>query len=142
MKLKMACGGLVWAKGFGRLLGPGNSGWFYETNNDAVFVSRFDNDFLFYNQNRVGYTLRAAESGFGFQAQVYWNWNATADTRRQSWANFAETGPGLRFRFNSMPTSLLFTVNGLRGAYLVNQGGVRLPSFSDLRVGIWYALSR
>ena len=43
--------------------------------------------------------------------------------------------------FNAMPASLMFTVNALRGVYLVDQGGVRKQTFSDIRVGLWYAIT-
>jgi hypothetical protein len=77
-----------------------------------------------------------------FHAQFYWNANATVDATGQYWANYVETGPGVRFRFEGMPTSLLFSVNALRGAYLINQGNPRGPNFNDVRVGIWYAFSK
>jgi Tfp pilus assembly protein PilF len=123
-------GGLAYAKGFGRLLGNEGRGPFAETNDDGVFVSRFSNDTLLYSQNRTGYTLH--------NAQLYWNWNATVDALGQYWANYVETGPGFRFRFRA----LLFSVNLLRGAYLINQGNPRGPNFNDVRVGIWYAFTR
>jgi Tfp pilus assembly protein PilF len=123
-------GGLAYAKGFGRLLGNEGRGPYAETNDDGIFVSRFSNDTLLYSQNRTGYTLH--------NAQLYWNWNATVDALGQYWANYVETGPGFRFRFRA----LLFSVNLLRGAYLINQGNPRGPNFNDLRVGIWYAFTR
>jgi tetratricopeptide (TPR) repeat protein len=123
-------GGLSYAKGFGRLLGSEAHGPFAETSDDGVFVSRFSNDTLLYSQNRTGYTLH--------NAQLYWNWNATVDALGQYWANYVETGPGFRFRVRV----LLFSVNLLRGAYLINQGNPRGPNFNDLRVGIWYAFTR
>ena len=83
-----------------------------------------------------------AEGFGGLQAQIYWNGNATADRLHQYWANYAETGPGLRFRFRDLPKSLLFSVNFLRGAYTVNQDNPRRPNFFDLRIGIWYAFTR
>ena len=87
-------------KGFGHLLTGGSHGLFAETNDDMVYVRRFENDTLFYSQNRTGYTLRQAETGFaGLHPQLYWNFNATTDVKRLYWANYAETGPGLRFRF-------------------------------------------
>ncbi len=135
-------GGLAFAKGFGNLLARGAHGGFAETNVDGVFVSRFSNDTLLYSQNRIGYTFRETETGGAFHAQLYWNWNATVDALGQYWANYVETGPGLRFRFERMPSSLLFSVNAVRGFYLVNQGNPRGPNFNDVRVGIWYALTR
>jgi Tfp pilus assembly protein PilF len=135
-------GGVAFAKGFGSLLTRGAHGFFAETNDDGIFVSRFGNDTLLYSQNRAGYTLRAAEMLGSFHIQFYWNANATVDATGQYWANYVETGPGVRFRFEGMPQSLLFSVNVLRGAYLINQGNPRGPNFNDVRVGIWYAFSK
>jgi Flp pilus assembly protein TadD len=126
-------GGIAYAKGFGHLLG-GAKGFFVETNDDAVFVSRFQNDLLLYSQNRAGYT-------FTKSAQLYWNVNGTTDRLRLYWANYAEAGPGVRFRFASMPKSMLFSVNALRGVYTVNRDNPRRPNFFDLRAGFWYAFT-
>ncbi len=134
-------GGISSAKGFGHLM-TSSAGLYFETNDDAVFISRFQNDMLFYSQNRAGYTLPSAEGMGGLQAQLYWNGNVTTDRLHQYWANFAETGPGLRFRFRNLPKSLLFSVNFLRGAYLVNVDNPRRPNYFDLRIGIWYAFTR
>ena len=132
-------GGIAFAKGFGHLLN-GSKGFFFETNEDGIFVSRFQNDMLLYSQNRSGYTFSKSES-LGFQPQLYWNYNATVDRLHQYWANYAETGPGLRFRFQGLPKSMLISVNFLRGAYLVNQDNPRRPNFFDLRAGFWYAFT-
>jgi Flp pilus assembly protein TadD len=134
-------GGISYSKGFGHLM-TGSQGFYLETNDDAVFVSRFQDDMLYYSQNRAGYTFAPLEGFGGPQAQLYWNGNATADRLHQYWANYAETGPGLRFRFRDLPKSLLFSVNFLRGAYTVNLDNPRRPNYFDLRVGIWYAFSR
>lgn len=100
--------------------------WFADTNLDAVFISRFGNDLLFYSQSRAGYSVGPA--------QIYWNGNLTFDANRQDWANFAETGPGLRI--NHGP-SMYVTANLLRGMYL------RYPNatFNDFRLGLWYAFT-
>lgn len=132
-------GGLSYAKGFGHLLN-GSHGWFGETTGDAIFVSRFQNDTLFYSQSRAGYTLAPSET-IGLQGQLYWNANLTADRERQYWANFVETGPGVRFRFESLP-KMIFSVNFVRGVYTVNEGNPRKPNYFDLRAGIWYAFTR
>ena len=71
--------------------------------------------------------MRSAETG-GFHSQVLWNANVTADAKRQYWANYVETGPGVRFRFDNSP--LLFSVSMLRGAYLVNEYNPRRPNYS------------
>jgi hypothetical protein len=113
-------------------------GWFGETANDGVFVSRFDNNFLVYSQNKAGFTL----PGAAFPSQLFWNWNVTVDARRQYWGNFVETGPGLRFRLPGALRPLLFTANVLRGDFLVNEGNPFGRRYYDLRIGIWYALTR
>jgi Tfp pilus assembly protein PilF len=105
--------------------------WFAETNDDLLYVRRFNRNTLLYSQNRTGWALNDA-------VQFYWNWNATLDRRRESWANTAETGPGVRWRVNGME----FSANYVRGAYLLNQGNPYRPNYFDLRIGIWYALSR
>jgi Tfp pilus assembly protein PilF len=135
-------GGVSYVKGFGKLLAKGAHGLFAETNDDGIYVSRFDKDTLLYSQNRAGYTLRESETFAGFHAQVYWNANATVDMLGQYWANYVETGPGMKFKFEGSRVPLLFSVNLLRGAYLINQGNPRGPNFNDLRIGVWYAFTR
>jgi hypothetical protein len=135
-------GGVSFTKGIGGLLARGAHGLFAETNDDGIFVSRFGNDTLLYSQNRAGYTLRSTEAWGGLHAQVYWNGNATVDVLREYWANYAETGPGMRFRFEEWRVPLRFSVDAMRGAYLVNQGNPRRPNFNDVRVGIWYAFTK
>ncbi|MEO8025874.1 MAG: hypothetical protein ABI823_05355, partial [Bryobacteraceae bacterium] len=122
---------------FGRMLSNGSRGFFAETNNDGVFVSRFDNDVLIYSQNRAGYTFAGSENSV-FQAQAFINGNLTTDVQHQPWANFAESGPGLRVRF---PRGFLLTGGLFRGVYTVPQNGLRRPNYWDLRVGIWYAFT-
>jgi Tfp pilus assembly protein PilF len=129
-------GGLSFTKGFGHMLKAKNAGLFFETNEDALFVSRFDNDFLLYSQNRIGYTPSLG----AFQTQFYWNVNLTTDQKREAWANFFETGPGVRFRLASMPSSFYLTVNFLHGYYTV-AGDPFGPTFNDLRAGFWYAFT-
>jgi Flp pilus assembly protein TadD len=119
-------GGISYAKSL-----RGSHRLFTETNDDGVFISRFGNDSLLYSQNRTG-------RAFGENIQVYWNWNATVDATGEYWANTVETGPGVRFRLNP----LQFTVNFLRGAYLVNESNPYRPNFNDVRIGVWYAFTR
>ncbi|MBI3472986.1 MAG: tetratricopeptide repeat protein [Candidatus Solibacter usitatus] len=125
-------GGLAYGKGFGPGAGPEAAGPFFETNADALFASRFENDFLLYSQNRWGYAPSP-------RTQLYWSGNFTADARRLEWANFAETGPGIRFRFPSASRSLVISLDALRGAYTVNQRQLRPAAFFDFRAGFWYA---
>jgi Flp pilus assembly protein TadD len=134
-------GGIAYAKGFGHLLN-GGKGLFFENNEDGIFVSRFQNDFLLYSQNRGGYTFAPLESLGGLQNQLYWNFNGTVDRLQEYWANFVESGPGLRFRFHAMPKSMLFSVNFVRGVYTMNEDNPRRPNFFDLRAGFWYAFTR
>jgi Flp pilus assembly protein TadD len=134
-------GGIAYAKGFGHLMG-GSKGFFFESNEDGVFVSRFQNDMLAYTQNRSGYTFAKTETAALLQAQIYFNLNGTADRLRQYWANYVEAGPGVKFRVRSLPKGLLFSVNFMRGVYTVNEYNPRRPNFFDLRVGFWYAFTR
>ncbi len=135
-------GGLTFAKGFGEVLAPGRHGWFAETNADAVFVSRFANDTILYSQNRAGWTFAALEGFDNFHAQVYWNGNFTSDSKRQYWANTAETGPGFAFRMSSLPKGMLISVNFLKGRYLLNEVNPLGRRYNDVRIGFWYAFTK
>jgi hypothetical protein len=73
--------------------------------------------------------------------QLYWNANFTVDAQRQYWANFVETGPGVRLSSPLLPRSMWIAVNLLRGAYLVNENNPRRPNFTDFRLGAWYAFT-
>lgn len=131
-------GGVSYAKTFGRSLTAEKGGWFVETVGDSVFVSRFDNDLMNASQNKIGFTSALG----GFKVQTFWGANLTFDVKKQYWANFAETGPGLRFHPPHTPPSLAVTVVGVRGVYLTNVSNPRGPNFYDFRVGIWYALTK
>jgi tetratricopeptide (TPR) repeat protein len=135
-------GGVSYVKGFGHLLAGTSHGLFAETNDDGIYVSRFSKDTLLYSQNRAGLTLRQLEGFAGFHAQVYWNANATVDMLGQYWANYVETGPGMKFKFEHSRAPMIFSVDLLRGAYLTNQYNPRGPNFNDVRIGVWYAFSR
>lgn len=134
-------GGIAYAKGFGHLMG-GSGGLFFENNDDGVFVSRFQNDLLFYSQNRAGYTFGKSETAPLEQVQFYMNFNGTTDRLGQYWANYVESGPGVRFRIRGLPKGMLFSVNFLRGVYTVNEFNPRRPNFFDLRAGFWYAFTK
>ncbi|MEX2262116.1 MAG: tetratricopeptide repeat protein [Bryobacteraceae bacterium] len=126
-------GGVSFARGFNL----GESRAFYETNADGVFVSRFGDDVLLIFQNRIGYTARTG----GLETRFYWNGNLTADVRRQYWANFVETGPGIRFRWSGMPRGFYVSADFLRGVHTINRGNPRRPNFFDSRIGLWYAFT-
>jgi Tfp pilus assembly protein PilF len=132
-------GGIAFTKGYGQLLGSRTPGVFFETNDDGVFVSRFQNDFVLYSQNRFGYTFRAARALGGLQTQWYWNTNAGTDLRRQYWANTIEAGPGLRVRWKWLPPESVFSISLVRGGYSIMEGNPYGRKYSDLRVGFWYA---
>ncbi|HWQ56135.1 MAG TPA: tetratricopeptide repeat protein [Bryobacteraceae bacterium] len=130
-------GGLSFFRSFGRSLGAERPGWFAETTADGIFVSRFGDDVLVYSQNRFGHTASTGP----LRLQLFLNANATADVRRQYWANFVEFGPGARFRWTPLSDSLFFTLNLLRGAHTTNRDNPRSPNFFDLRAGFGYAFS-
>jgi hypothetical protein len=69
---------------------------------------------------------------------LYWNVNITVDAKRKDWANFAETGPGVRLPVRE---SMYLTFNALRGLYLI-ANPARRAGFNDLRAGLWYSLSK
>jgi Tfp pilus assembly protein PilF len=125
-------GGVSMSRALGARLVGESSGWFAASDTDGVFISRFGNDFLAYQQTRFGYT-------FGpklLRTQVYGNANLTVDSQRQGWANFIETGPGFRFRADFMPPPMYLTVNLMQGKYLM-----QAAHFTDFRAGIWYAIT-
>lgn len=131
-------GGVSAARSVGAALSGESSGTFADTMLDGVFVSRFGNDSLLYLQTRLGYSFGPK----ALRAQAYWNANATVDVQRQYWANYLETGPGLRWRTDWMPAGMFLTANLLRGVYLINSGNPRGPNFNDVRLGVWYAFTR
>ena len=125
-------GGVSMARAFGARLVSDSSGWFAASDTDGVFVSRFGNDSLAYEQARFGYALGPRQ----LRAQLYWNGNLTVDAQQQAWANFGETGPGVRIHTAFMPPPVFLTVNVMQGMYLTT--GAR---FTDLRLGMWYAFT-
>ncbi len=106
------------------------SAWFADASMDALYISRFNHDFLLYTQSRAGYNVGPL--------QLHWNGNATIDAKRQDWANFVETGPGVRI---PLARSTYLTFNLLRGAYLVGNPS-RRATFNDFRAGWWYAFTK
>jgi Tfp pilus assembly protein PilF len=133
-------GGASYLRGWGAAANNGESGWFSEAGGDAVYVSRYNNNLLMYGQARRGYTLPAL--GAGLHVQPLWNFNWTADVERQWWGNFAETGPGVRVRWDSLPPNVSLRMDLLRGAYLVNRDNPHRPNYWDVRASLWYAFTR
>lgn len=130
-------GGVSYSRTHGASLVADHGGWFMETLADSVFVSRFNDDLLNYTQTRTGLTAALA----GVKTQFFWANNLTFDARRQYWANFAETGPGFRFRPPHTPRSATITLSLMRGVYLINAGNPRGPNYNDFRIGVWYAFT-
>jgi len=118
-------GGLSWARGW-----TSERKYFAELNGDEVFISRFGNDWLTYLQSRVGYRWALFQT------------NLTMDTNRQHWANYIEAGPGIRFHIPGTPNRLLFSVNYMRGYYLLTSSTGPNAPFTDLRAGFWYAITK
>lgn len=131
-------GGASWSKTIGASLVADHGGFFTETTGDSVFVSRFDHDWLNYVQIKSGITTSIG----AWKVQYFWSNNVTVDLKREYWANFAETGPGLRFHPPNTPKSLAVTLSVVRGAYLVNACNPQRPNFFDFRAGIWYAFTK
>jgi Tfp pilus assembly protein PilF len=130
-------GGVAAARGIGHSSAAEHGGWFADATMDGVFFSRFGDDFMVYTQTRAGYTFGPKS----LRGQLYWNGNVTLDLRSQYWANFVETGPGIRLHGAFMPASMFLTVNMLRGRYLITSGNPWGTDFNDLRAGVWYAFS-
>jgi tetratricopeptide (TPR) repeat protein len=132
-------GGLNFAKGFGSLLGSSQPGMFFETSGDAVFVSRYDKNWIFNSQNRTGRTFHFWN---GSAAQALFNMNYTRDMKNQYWANTVEMGPGLKVHMPWMRPGVYFSADFLRGVYTNNEGNPRRPNYDDIRVGFWYAFTK
>ncbi|MBV8833190.1 MAG: hypothetical protein JO108_28675 [Acidobacteriaceae bacterium] len=132
-------GGLNFAKGFGHLLGSESPGFFYETTADAIYVSRFGKDWMFYWQQRTGRTFNLFG---GTSAQILFNANYTRDVKDQYWANSVELGPGFKLHAPWMPPGVYFATDLLRGVYTNNQFNPRRPNYDDVRVGFWYARTK
>ena len=128
-------GGLIITRLFGTPLGGEKRGWFTETTNDIVFVSRFNNDTVAVSQNKVGWTMHP-------NLQAFAGINANTDAKGQYWANFVELGAGVRTRWATLPPNVHFTLQAVRGVYTRNQGNPRRPNYFDLRAGFWYAITR
>jgi tetratricopeptide (TPR) repeat protein len=108
---------------------PERTGLFIDTSADGLYISRFDKDYLLYDQTRAGYVVSP-------HAQLYWNGNVTFDLKGENWANTVETGPGIRLSSALLPKSMWVSANLLRGEYLVTG-----KAFTDFRLGVWYAFT-
>lgn len=131
-------GGVNFAKGFGRLLGSQKPGLFYETTADAIYVSRFDKDWLFYSQHRAGRTFRLGNTSM----QGLFNVNFTHDVKNQYWAETIEMGPGMKWHLPWMRPNVYLSADFLRGVYTNNQYNPRGPNYNDIRLSLWYAVTK
>ncbi len=125
--------GIAFARSFGTVSPAESPGWFGDTAMDGLFASRFGKDTLFIQQGRAGYGAPLGPAA----VQFYWNGNLTLDQKREDWANFWETGPGVRISGKFMPRSAYFSLNVLSGRYLVGAH----ERYTDVRAGIWYAFT-
>ena len=137
-------GGLNFSKGFGHLLASTKAGYYFETTGDAIYVSSFGKDWLFYSQNRAGRTIPIGE---GNTLQILANGNLVQDEQRQPWANIFEFGPGLRFRPHWFPPGVYFSSDFLIGMRMLTawdpQTNTNFGTFyNDVRVGFWYARTK
>jgi len=117
-------------------------GWFAETMNDLVYIHRFDRDTLAVSRNRIGQHFGNTDALGGLQFQLFVNLNANSDFKRQAWANFLETGPGVRFRWSWMPPSVSLTFSALRGHHTIKRIDGRPNTYTDFQAGLWYAHTR
>lgn len=129
-------GGAYFSKGFGQLLGSQTSGLFYETTADAIYVSRFDKDWIFYSQHRGGRTFHVGDRA---KFQMLLNANYVRDVKQEYWANTFEFGPGFKFHPSFLPSNVYFSADFLRGVYLDNLYNPRRPNYYDVRLSFWYA---
>ena len=132
-------GGVNFSKGFGELLGSSKSGMFYETTADAIYVSRFDKDWLFYSQHRAGRTMQLGDEN---KLQVLVNLNLIRDSKNEYWANALEFGPGFKIHPAWLPANLYFSADLIRGVYLENECNPRRPNYYDARLSFWYARTK
>ena len=140
-------GGLNFAKGFGSLLGAHTPGYFYETTADAIYISRFSKDWMFYSQHRAGRTFRLQDNS---TAQLLFNVNYVGDVKSLYWANSVEIGPGAKIHLPRMRPNVYLSADFLRGIYLKGdyyppcavRGCPPQPNYYDLRVSFWYAFTK
>lgn len=128
--------GVNWARSSGAANLSNEGGWFSTSTLDAVYLSRFDHNTLFYSQNRVGYHAP------NVPVQFYLNLNMTGDLKRMDWANYYEFGPGIRWRVPSLPPGVYFFADAVYGRQMLKGDGSRPRRYTDIRAGVWYAFTR
>jgi hypothetical protein len=109
---------------------PESTGWFADTSADGLYMSRFDKDYLLYDQSRAATWFRVSH------VQLYWNGNFTLDLKGRLGPISPRQGPEFAFRARWMPKSMWITAN-LCAACTVTTG----LTFNDIRLGVWYAFT-
>lgn len=125
--------GIHHARGFGHLLGAETPGAFYLIESGVNYASRFGHNVMFATQNRFGYTSGRIQAG--------WLFGASADTRREYWANFLEFGPSVRLSIPGLPAGMVVSAEFVRGRNFFNEFNPRRADYWDLRVGLLYAFT-
>jgi tetratricopeptide (TPR) repeat protein len=126
-------GGVAYAKVWGAKLFGNETGRFFDTNFDAVFLSRVNRDTISYTQTKTGYELPPVG---GLRHQLFFAVNVVADQQRDVYNNFVEAGPAYRFGFQRYKRVWAYV------AYL--HGVYTLPgrsNYNDLRLVVWWAKS-
>ena len=114
---------------------------FLETSADAVYLSRFGHNVVFYSQNKAGYQLPGRK---GFRHQTFTVINLATDARGDYFNNLMELGPGYRVGFDRLKNLQVY-VAFLRGVYTAQgrrlHNDLRGPNFNDIRLSLWYSHS-
>jgi len=131
-------GGVNWFRNWVPSLASPRHGTFFESTFDGVYLSRFDDNVIGYLQMKPGYRLRKRSD---LNAQVFWNLNLTFDANRAYWANYVETGPGVRLRVPGVSPPMDLSISVVRGVHLENVLNPRRQNYYDLRVGLWYSFA-
>jgi len=90
-------------------------------------------------QQRAGRTFHAWDNTF---AQLLFNVNFTHDVKNQYWAETLEMGPGVKVHLPWMAPNVYLSADFLRGVYTDNQYNPRRPNYNDIRVSLWYAITK
>ena len=126
-------GGVAYAKVWGAQLFGGETGRFFDTNFDAVFLSRVNRDTIAYMQTKTGYQLPSAG---GLRHQLFFAANVVTDQQRSLYNNFVEVGPAYRFGFTQFKQVWAY-VGYLHGVYTLPGRS----NYNDLRLVVWWAKS-
>ncbi len=124
-------GGLAFARAWGPTLFGKDSGRFFDSNIDALYLSRLNHNALLYTQTKTGYQLPPAGA---WRHQVFLAANVVADRNRDVFNNFVEFGPAYRFGWKRFPRVYAY-IAWMHGVYTIP--GKR--NYNDLRLTCWWA---